>query len=216
MNDFAPVALHGLPAELPIGERVLWQGRPDWRSLALHAFHVRKATIYFSLLLILKALIALSDGSSAASAILSILWLMPLAVACLAILSGLAFLSSRTTLYTITSQRLVMRIGIALPITLNIPYRIVSAANLKVRSDDTGDIPLALTGSDRAAFTILWPHARPWRVARPEPMLRSVPEAKKVAALLAEALGNASEERLPIRQPSASVEAVPLINTAYA
>jgi len=36
-------------------------------------------------------------------------------------------------------------------------------------------------------YMLLWPHARPWRFARPQPMLRSVPDAQAVAAMLAEA-----------------------------
>jgi hypothetical protein len=37
--DFEPVP--GLPAELPAGETMIWQGRPQWRSLAVRAFHIR-------------------------------------------------------------------------------------------------------------------------------------------------------------------------------
>ena len=37
----------GLPERLPDGERLLWQGAPDWRALARQAFHVRGLAIYF-------------------------------------------------------------------------------------------------------------------------------------------------------------------------
>ena len=30
---------NGLPEALPAGERLLWQGSPDWRVLARHGFH---------------------------------------------------------------------------------------------------------------------------------------------------------------------------------
>jgi hypothetical protein len=46
----------GLPSALPPGERVVWQGPPDWRSLAVHAFHVRKIAVYFALMLAVQAL----------------------------------------------------------------------------------------------------------------------------------------------------------------
>ena len=53
--------------------------------------------------------------------------------------------------------------------------------------DETGDLPATLSKGYRLAFLVLWPHARPWRVARPEPMLRCVPQAEQVAELLTRA-----------------------------
>ena len=49
-------AAPGLPSALPPGERILWQGAPDWRSLAVHAFHVRKIALYFVFMLAVQAL----------------------------------------------------------------------------------------------------------------------------------------------------------------
>ena len=40
-----------LPAPLPQGERVIWQGKPSVKGLALRAFHVRKVPIYFGMFL---------------------------------------------------------------------------------------------------------------------------------------------------------------------
>ena len=37
-DDFAFEPVRGLPAELPRGERLIWQGAPDWRLLAIQAF----------------------------------------------------------------------------------------------------------------------------------------------------------------------------------
>ena len=42
-------AAPGLPSDLPPGERVVWQGAPDWKRLAIHAFHVRKVALHFAL-----------------------------------------------------------------------------------------------------------------------------------------------------------------------
>jgi hypothetical protein len=44
-----------------------------------------------------------------------------------------------------------------------------------------------LPASDHIGYLNLWPHARPWRMKHPEPMLRSVPDAAAVARLLVEA-----------------------------
>ena len=58
--DFEPV--RGLPALLPAGEKLLWQGSPDWRSLAVRAYHVRKIAIYFLLLVLWRIGIGISSG----------------------------------------------------------------------------------------------------------------------------------------------------------
>ena len=55
------------------------------------------------------------------------------------------------------------------------------------RADGSGDLPLTLSGEDRIAWLHLWPHARPFHLAHPEPMLRSVPDAAAVAQLLSQA-----------------------------
>ncbi len=46
---------------------------------------------------------------------------------------------------------------------------------------------MQLAEGDSIAYLHLWPHARPWRAARPEPMLRCVPQAAQVAQLLSQA-----------------------------
>ena len=46
-------AAPGLPEALPAGERILWQGSPDWKLLAAEAFHVRRLSLYFALMIAL-------------------------------------------------------------------------------------------------------------------------------------------------------------------
>jgi hypothetical protein len=183
-TEYAP----GLPERLPEGERLLWQGTPQWRSLAVNAFHVRSVAIYFAILMAWRGEIVFSDGGNAGTATIAVLWMMPVALAAVAVLGLLAWFSARTTVYTITTRRIIMRFGIALPMTLNIPFRIVDAAALSIHRDGMGDIPLRLEGSDRVAFVVLWPHVRPWRVNRPEPMLRSIPNPAQVAHMLSRAM----------------------------
>jgi hypothetical protein len=47
-----------------------------------------------------------------------------------------------------------------------------------------GDITLALKGADRIGWVHLWPSVRPWRITKPEPTLRAVPDVQTVAAQL--------------------------------
>lgn len=185
-------ASHGLPEPLPAGERVLWQGAPDWRILARKAFHARKLAVYFVVILALRAATVVSSGGSAADAAKALLMLAPLALLAVGASLLMAWLTSRTTVYTITDKRVVMRIGIVLSLTFNLPLRQLAHAGLRLDADGSGDIPLTLAGTDTIAFLHLWPHARPWRVARPEPMLRCVPDAALASRVLANAWAHAS------------------------
>jgi hypothetical protein len=180
----APDVPSGLPGALPEGETIQWQGSPDWRSLARHAFHVRKVAVYFALLGAVGLAFALGRETPPGEIVASLAWLAVLAVAAVGLLTLFAWLTARTTVYTLTNRRLAIRYGIALPVTLNVPYTSVGSAALAVYPEGTGDIPLALSTKDRLAYLVLWPHARPWKLKRPQPMLRSVPDAGRVAVIL--------------------------------
>ena len=52
----------GLPEALPADEHILWQGRPDWAALAVHAFHVRKVALYFALMMVWQIIDHHADG----------------------------------------------------------------------------------------------------------------------------------------------------------
>jgi hypothetical protein len=204
ITEYETEPVRGLPAPLPAGETLLWQGGPAWWPLARSAFHFNKIAIYFGLMIAWRIATSLSEGATALNAGLSALPLLGLAMCALAILLVLAWASARTSVYTITDKRIVMRIGIALPMALNIPFRLIGNAALKTQSDGSGDIPVALTGGNRIAWLLMWPHVRPWRMRNPEPTLRALPDAAHVAALLAPALteaNGANAAAAPVRQP---------------
>jgi len=177
-----------LPAPLPVGERVIWQGKPSFTGLALRSFHIREVAIYFGLLLMWRLWSNWSQGLPAGEAVTSALWLIVPAVSGIAVLAGLAWLFQRAACYTITSKRILFQFGVALPMTMNIPLSKIANAALKTYSDGSGNIPLKLSDSDRVSYLLLWPHIRPWRMRVSEPMLNSIPDAAEVAAKLAEAL----------------------------
>ncbi len=185
-HDFEPVP--GLPATLPAGETLLWQGAPAWASLARTAFHARKLVIYFAVLLAWYIISALHDGSAVGHALVAAAWFAGLACIALMLVMILAWATARTTLYTITSRRVVIRCGIALPITMNIPFRRVVSAAVKTHADGTGDLLLTLNPGDKIAWLALWPHVRPWHIAHVQPLLRAVPDAARAAQVLARAL----------------------------
>lgn len=202
--DFEPV--RGLPQLLPRGERMLWQGAPRWQDLAVHAFHVRKVVWYFAGLTILAGALRLAEGESITIAIRPFQWLMPMGLVAAALLSGLAWLSARTSVYTITNKRVVMRIGMALPVSINLPFNQIDGASLRLFGNGSGDIPLKVTRKDRVAYLMLWPHARPFRYAHPQPALRCVAKADDVASLLAAALSGTAAA--PIQVETAPRRAV--------
>jgi hypothetical protein len=211
MHEHDCDAQRGLPEPLPPGERLLWQGSPDWRSLARRAFHARKLAAYFAVILALRGAFVLSAGSTVGAAIVAVLWLLPLVAAGLGIVLALAWLTSRNAVYTLTDKRVVMRIGIVLTVAFNLPLARIASAAVRVDRNGVGDIPLVLASGDRIAYLHLWPHARPWRVVRPEPMLRSVPKAAEVAALLGEAWSAATQRPLadPVRTAAPAVPVEP-------
>ena len=189
-------AAPGLPEPLPKGERLLWQGTPDWRMLAIHAFHVRKLAIYFAAMLAIQALFLLTEPGpvTVASVVASMALSVTLAVVALLLLAGTAYYSARTTLYTLTDRRILMRVGIVLTLTFNLPLKQVAGAALKPQAKGHGDIALALKGPDRIAYLNLWPHARAWHLKQPQPSLRCLPEAQKVSERILRAWTAANPE----------------------
>lgn len=178
----------GLPAKLPAGERVLWQGSPSWTMLATRVFHIRIVATYFAVVLAWCVVSTVRAGLPAEAVALSTAKLLAVALVPIALIALYCWGLQRSTIYTITGRRVVMSFGIALPMTINLPFSRIAAAGLKCRADGSGDIPLRLLDGERVAYFVVWPHARPWRLARPEPMLRCIPQVDKAAAILAKAL----------------------------
>lgn len=198
--DFEPV--RGLPQLLPKGERMLWQGAPRWQDLAVHAFHARKVIWYFAAIAAMQGFFRFAEGDGLVAGLKPAQWLLPMGFIAAALLTGLAYLSTRTTVYTVTSKRLVMRIGMALPVTINLPFSQIDAASLRQFGNGAGDIPLRVTRKERLAYLLLWPHARPLHFAHPEPCLRCIPNADKIAGLLAAALAGTAAE--PIKEEAST------------
>lgn len=195
-DDFAVEPVRGLPERLPPGERMIWQGAPDWRVLARRAFNCRPVAWYFVLLALWQGAAAALAGGGVAEALAAGSWMLALGLIVVGVLALIAWATARATVYTITNKRVVLRVGVALRVTLNLPYRCIGAADLLVHGGGSGDIALRLTGDTKLAYLMLWPHVRPWAIRRPQPALRAIPDAATAAALLAEAMRAAEAERL--------------------
>lgn len=211
-HDEEPVP--GLPEELPVGERILWQGAPEWRVLAQEAFHLRKIALYFGLIGFLRFVFLLEDELTTTELAKGMAPFLVLAASGLFILWSLAWLSARHTLYTITNRRVVMRIGIVLTVTFNIPFSRMTGANLRLRSDGAGDVTLEIETASRIPYLQLWPHARAWHLRQPQPTLRGVLRAQHVAEVLSNSWSQSRGERATpalaeARSPTAQGEPAP-------
>lgn len=190
--EFEPV--HGLPEVLPPGETMLWQGSPQWTQLATRAYHLRPVIAYFTVLLVWRAVVSWQEGGGWSEAAPGLaLWGLFAAIAT-GILVLFAYLAAKTAVYTITSKRVVMRIGIVLTVSFNLPFTSIAAAGLRSYRDGSGDITLTLTPGNKIAWPHLWPHVRPWLLKQPEPMLRSIPDAAEVAEVLRRAVADAKDQ----------------------
>jgi hypothetical protein len=176
-----------LPAPLPEGERVIWQGRPCVYGLAWRAFHVRDVPLYFGAFLAWRLWTLHAVGAPLKDYAWATVATVGPAIISVAVLTGLAWLFARAACYTVTSRRVLLQFGVALPMTMNIPLSKIEGAALKTYRDGSGDIPLKLV-NERASHLLLWPHVRPWKLIVSEPMLRAVPDAARAAAKLHEAL----------------------------
>ena len=185
MNEYEYEPIHGLPEELPDGEKIVWQGAPAWRGLARRVFRVHALAFYFTVLIAVHASYQWTQGADPAGLLSSVLWQLSLAAVALGILSLMAMAYARSTVYTITNPRLVMRGGVAIPMMINIPWDRVQAADLRLCRDGTGDIALQLVPDRRVAYWALWPNARPWHFGNVQPMLRGVESPESVANALA-------------------------------
>lgn len=196
-SEYEHEPIRGLPGDLPPGERILWQGSPEWRTFARSALHTRWIGLYFAAMAALALLSGSLGGLLAAAAS---------AAAVTGLLSLFAVLVARTTVYTITNRRVVLRVGVALQKCINLPLAVIGSAQLRPLPAGHGDIVLIPNAAHRLGYAMLWPHARPLKIGRPQPMLRALPDAANVADVLARACGAIApiaREEVPVSRPVA-------------
>lgn len=208
-DDFDQEPIRGLPEMLPEGERILWQGAPDWWALSRDALKVKWVAAYFVALFGWRATVAGADMPATQAMAASSFYLVLGAITC-GMLMAVGWAQARSAVYTITDQRVILRIGAALTMTLQFPFSWIGAADLVTRPDGSGTIALRTLGETRFSYLLLWPHLRPWRMARTQPALRCIPDAAAIARLLGEAVaesGVAPRAPQPVRdrQPTGAM-----------
>jgi hypothetical protein len=178
----------GLPERLPQGERVLWQGRPSRRRIMTDVLKARWVAFYFGLLIAWALAAGWSDGRTVPAILFSAGVLCVLSAIVLGLMELYAWAVTRTTLYTVTNRRLVMRVGVGSSITLNLPFTKIASAAMIERKDGSGDIVFAAAEGVRLSWFHLWPHVRPRHYSKPEAALRCISGVSAVAALIVDEL----------------------------
>ncbi|MCM8556504.1 photosynthetic complex putative assembly protein PuhB [Sphingomicrobium sediminis] len=166
-------------ARLGKDEKVIWQGAPDRAVLARRVFKTRLVAFYFGLIAL--SAVAFGNMGGAMFAVLA-------GMATLGLLHSMAWLAAKSSRYVLTDRRLILRIGMAIEKTINLPLGKIGAGKLADLGNGHGDIALDIVGPHSLGYALLWPHARPWKLSAPEPMLRALPDAAKVANILANAV----------------------------
>ncbi len=180
--------VRGLPQALPEGEQLLWQGSPGTLAFAIHAFHIRFVLGYFVLATSWRLAnletagatglemtrVAINSGIGAAAGV--------------GLLVLIAWAMARATVYTVTSKRVVLRYGVAIRKYVNLPFDQIASADMRRYGPGKGDIVLSLASTGGLGYLRLWPHVRPLRINRPQPMLRGLTGIEAVAGTLASAI----------------------------
>ena len=201
MREYEYEPVRGLPEHLPEGEHIVWQGEPRWTALANRVFQVRTLGLYFLLLMAVHLIFKIMDGAPAAEIIVGIGWQLTLALVSLGLLAGVAWLYARSTVYTMTNRRLVLRSGIATPMMINLPLEKVAAAGLRLCGDGTGDILLTPAKDTKLYYLLLWPHVRLLGFRSVQPLFRGIADAQNVARLMAKTVAARTAEIPPTRVP---------------
>jgi len=196
--DFEPIP--GIPSRLPDGETILWQGSPDASALAREAFKINWILGYMLVVVVWRGGGAWADGGLSLALATGLPYLV-LAVAGYGVVYLLAWAQARGSIYTITTARVIMKVGAALPVTYTIPFLRIGTARLEMSTNGTGTIAMELTEGVHLSYAIMWPHMRPWHARQTQPAFRCIPNAAQVARILSDAAQTKLNEPVVSRAP---------------
>ncbi len=187
----------GIPEKLPQGERLLWQGSPDLLQFLLHSLHARKVALWFLIIAVWRTV-----SNYQLTGVIDLQLLGPLGFAfvlAMALLGLLALLLTRSTVYSMTNRRIIMRFGLAVPLTLNLPLSQILSASTREFKHDNGNIALSITPDKRLSYWVLWPHVRPFHWLQCQPTLKNIANVTQVAHTLRDLVIGNSMAQTPRR-----------------
>ena len=182
-HEIEPVP--GLPGRLPDGEYIVWQGQPELKTVMTRLLRARWIAVYFAIAALWSVAVGLNN-SEGAWALLGRVTFIAVAAA---IVFGLMFLYARavakTSLYTLTNRRVVMRVGIAISASFNLPFKQIAGADFRVGKDGSGDVALTLKAGHGLSGSVFFPHQRGGLWRKLSPQMICLTDAKLVAEKLA-------------------------------
>jgi hypothetical protein len=179
----------GFSEKLPQGEQLLWQGQPERHALAARAMYLKYIAFYLVALIAARTGYLILDGESVATWSGMLAWQVLASAFVMLLIVGLAVVYSRTTRYSLTNERLIIKTGAAITIHINLPLQQITAADLREYSDGTGDITLQVSRAEKLYWLLLWPNTRSWWIRPLRPVLRGLKDVQTVAHLLVEKVG---------------------------
>jgi hypothetical protein len=160
MSDIVEhVGPDGEVSRLPAGERVLWSGAPDQRSLARYFLRERWVLGFVAVSFAIGVGDAWQHGGgvSTLSAILAVVAIVSIRV--------FSWRIAKSSKYVITDKRVFFNIGMVLRADANIPYSSVDGVDLLRRSDGSADLMVTLSDAQEIPWLLLFPHMT-WRGSR--------------------------------------------------
>lgn len=204
-DDGPAEPIPGLPEPLPAGEEIVWRGSPDAIGLAVHALHIRVVGVYFAALAAIAATRAVAQGDGFASAATSVGATLLGGAAAIGVLMFLAFAMARAAIFTITTRRIVVRHGAAIPKFINLPFQQIMNVSI-ARRGRVGDIALELAEDGKVPYFHLWPFARPLRINKPVPLLRCLKTPDAAANALVRAMKEYAPNTVTTREMESAEE----------
>jgi hypothetical protein len=170
---------------IPLGEKIYWNGKPNWKSFGYHAFGVK----YFSIYFFVCALYSVSQIDSSFSFGAFFIKYAPYLIS--GILAGmillfLAYLSARHTCYVITEKRIVIRTGVALVFLLNMPLKNILSIDMKALTKGQGNVIFKVQSKKRIPYLSCWPSVKSGSFLEPIPAFRSIRDIEKIGKLISE------------------------------
>ena len=156
---------------IPSDEKVLWNGRPNWKGLAYQSFGLKYLILYF----IGGAFFALSKMDRVFSLDVFLIFFYPYflsGVLAGLLFSAIAYFQAINTSYVITEKRVVIRSGAALIFLLNAPFKKISSIDKQQLRNHLVNISFTTISRKRIPYLSCWPSVKPWSILNPKPAFR--------------------------------------------
>ena len=185
--------MNNLPIEvtsaIPVEEKLLWSGRPDWRGLAYQSFGLKYLILYF----IGGAFYAISKMDKIFSLDVFLMSFYPYFLSGLLagiVLSAIAYFQAINISYVITEKRVIIRSGAALIFLLNAPFKKISSIDKQKLRNGMVNISFTTISRKRIPYLSCWPSVKPWSIFNPKPAFRCIQWGNELEKIMLDAAEN--------------------------